>query len=354
MAKIGRNDPCHCGSGKKFKKCHGFGGGSTPVAVPSVSTFGENERLHEFYKSLNWKLSKCLEPSLQCEGKAIRAHSIQNARSLDLLVEDGHVIAVRPDFRDRQPNVIFDRVGRNNASTFTGMCAQHDAEIFRALDTKPFDPKDREQLFLLAYRSVTREFHAVMDGAAKIQSAYRTRVSMGVDRGDVPTPAGLLATQHLIRAFETYQYRAKYYDRYLVKSQFEDLEHDTFLLNAQAPTIAVSSLFSFPGISRGDELVGCALNIFPVSPDTTVVVASYAKPDAAQARVELGHILKGDDSVRRFELSRLILRRIENFVLNPAFFNKWPADKKEAVIGAFRETLMTEGDVSRDPRLLLF
>lgn len=23
--RIGRNDPCHCGSGKKFKKCHGVG-----------------------------------------------------------------------------------------------------------------------------------------------------------------------------------------------------------------------------------------------------------------------------------------------------------------------------------------
>ncbi|CAG0944456.1 Protein translocase subunit SecA [Gammaproteobacteria bacterium] len=21
--KLGRNDPCHCGSGKKYKKCHG-------------------------------------------------------------------------------------------------------------------------------------------------------------------------------------------------------------------------------------------------------------------------------------------------------------------------------------------
>ncbi len=21
--KVGRNDPCHCGSGKKFKQCHG-------------------------------------------------------------------------------------------------------------------------------------------------------------------------------------------------------------------------------------------------------------------------------------------------------------------------------------------
>ena len=24
--KIGRNDPCPCGSGKKYKKCHGRGG----------------------------------------------------------------------------------------------------------------------------------------------------------------------------------------------------------------------------------------------------------------------------------------------------------------------------------------
>jgi preprotein translocase subunit SecA len=23
IQKIGRNDPCYCGSGKKFKKCHG-------------------------------------------------------------------------------------------------------------------------------------------------------------------------------------------------------------------------------------------------------------------------------------------------------------------------------------------
>jgi preprotein translocase subunit SecA len=23
--RIGRNDPCWCGSGKKFKKCHGAG-----------------------------------------------------------------------------------------------------------------------------------------------------------------------------------------------------------------------------------------------------------------------------------------------------------------------------------------
>ena len=26
MQSVGRNDPCPCGSGKKFKKCHGAAG----------------------------------------------------------------------------------------------------------------------------------------------------------------------------------------------------------------------------------------------------------------------------------------------------------------------------------------
>lgn len=37
MSKPGRNDLCHCGSGKKFKKCHGVSavakGGSTILLV---------------------------------------------------------------------------------------------------------------------------------------------------------------------------------------------------------------------------------------------------------------------------------------------------------------------------------
>jgi preprotein translocase subunit SecA len=30
--KVGRNDPCPCGSGKKYKKCHGSEGGPPPAA----------------------------------------------------------------------------------------------------------------------------------------------------------------------------------------------------------------------------------------------------------------------------------------------------------------------------------
>jgi hypothetical protein len=45
MTKIGRNDPCPCGSGKKYKKCHG----GRVTASPSIETAWENmyRELHE-------------------------------------------------------------------------------------------------------------------------------------------------------------------------------------------------------------------------------------------------------------------------------------------------------------------
>ncbi|MFZ3351431.1 MAG: SEC-C domain-containing protein [Xanthobacteraceae bacterium] len=51
MAKIGRNEPCPCGSGLKYKKCHGSYGGS-PVeaagkAVPNLQHVAEQMRARE-------------------------------------------------------------------------------------------------------------------------------------------------------------------------------------------------------------------------------------------------------------------------------------------------------------------
>jgi preprotein translocase subunit SecA len=38
--KIGRNDPCPCGSGKKYKKCHGAGGGGAGTSGPVAAKGG--------------------------------------------------------------------------------------------------------------------------------------------------------------------------------------------------------------------------------------------------------------------------------------------------------------------------
>ncbi|HKN47698.1 MAG TPA: SEC-C metal-binding domain-containing protein, partial [Candidatus Polarisedimenticolia bacterium] len=35
-ARVGRNDPCPCGSGKKYKKCHGAEEGTGTPARPAA------------------------------------------------------------------------------------------------------------------------------------------------------------------------------------------------------------------------------------------------------------------------------------------------------------------------------
>ncbi len=39
-ARVGRNDPCPCGSGKKYKHCHGRGGATRPVILPPWGMIG--------------------------------------------------------------------------------------------------------------------------------------------------------------------------------------------------------------------------------------------------------------------------------------------------------------------------
>lgn len=43
MKNIGRNDPCPCGSGKKYKKCHGA---SNVIEISPERYNNELERLH--------------------------------------------------------------------------------------------------------------------------------------------------------------------------------------------------------------------------------------------------------------------------------------------------------------------
>lgn len=50
---------------------------------------GELKKL--FYSSINSEFNKCLERSMGCENKAIKAHSVQNSNILDLVCENDHI-----------------------------------------------------------------------------------------------------------------------------------------------------------------------------------------------------------------------------------------------------------------------
>ena len=153
MAKFGRNDPCWCGSGIKYKKCH-------------------LNREHE-QRPKGWEVGKgfreafsgreCLAPNrgtANCSKRIVRAHTVPKRGSLKKISRDGHVYAINVDtksFTDKNRiPIIIELVGINKASTFTGFCEKHDGPLFSELENKSFKATPK-QIFLLTYRASSRE-----------------------------------------------------------------------------------------------------------------------------------------------------------------------------------------------------
>lgn len=75
-----------------------------------------NDNVQTFVQARKKTYGKCLHGDLTCDGKHIDAHSIQNAKVLELIQTDGHVIM--PDFKlvNGEPKLEFAKIGRNEAS----------------------------------------------------------------------------------------------------------------------------------------------------------------------------------------------------------------------------------------------
>jgi hypothetical protein len=118
----------------------------------------------------------------------------------------------------------FKRVGKNKTTTFTGLCAQHDNDIFRPIDDDLPDLGNQSHLFLLAYRAVLREYHVVLQNALRFQSTYQKRVEVGLSPGTEPCGFGMFATAHLCNAIECYEYKRQFDQAYLA-TDWSQLQH---------------------------------------------------------------------------------------------------------------------------------
>jgi hypothetical protein len=152
--KMGRNKPCWCGSGQKFKRCHL---GREEQARPHPY-----ESAHRVQK--NFSKEFCSVPNQlkhECSKRIVRAHTVSKSSGLRAISHDGHVYKtlVTPDvlFQNKgrpEPQ----RVGINRASTFTGFCSIHDQALFSPFENHPFEAS-QEQVFLLAYRALCYEWY---------------------------------------------------------------------------------------------------------------------------------------------------------------------------------------------------
>ena len=179
QGRFGRNDPCWCGSGEKYKRCHLDRGTQTPV--PSW------EASKKFKQAFSIKT--CLVPEAwqnECSGQISRAHTVPKSGSLERIAQNGHVYSFDPspeNLRKNQGKLVPKLFGIRKASTFTGFCAHHDSAIFTPLERQKFCGTP-EQCFLLGYRALAREFYTKR-AATRLQGLHRD-----MDKGKTPAEQG--------------------------------------------------------------------------------------------------------------------------------------------------------------------
>jgi len=306
-----------------------------------------------YFRLVNTRYQRCLEPQEQCNSAPIRAHSIQNSRILDQMSDDGHVMMPRLSHDPNgTPVVEFKTIGRNQATTFTGLCSTHDAEIFRPIDTNRLDVADPEHLFLLAYRAVLKESHACLETACKFQSVYQARVEAGTSPRDRPDAAGLQAVEWLCNAYDMYLYKRKYDDAYLNKNHSR-IAHRHIQLDHVPVSIAVSALFSLDDIEWPDDVARVAMNVFPFEGKVHVVFSFLAK-EARFAEQYLQKVFSARGHYQRYLISKTVLQHCANFVVAPSYYETMSEEKKRALIDFFRHTLSRNQHDYENENLYLF
>ena len=99
------------------------------------------------------KARTCLIEGEDCTRTTIQAHSVQNSTILEQIVDTtGHVYT----FKTQPSGLALSRLGRNKATTFSGLCNHHDTQLFREIDFSNqsiptvFTPRQKTLFFLRA------------------------------------------------------------------------------------------------------------------------------------------------------------------------------------------------------------
>ncbi|MBB3946982.1 hypothetical protein GGQ73_002946 [Rhizobium skierniewicense] len=307
-----------------------------------------------FFEAINQKFNKCLCPDMGCEKPAIRAHSVQKSTALSFIEEDKHVYGLKINFAGAKPVCEFERVGRNNASTFTGFCNRHDTEIFRPIDTKLLDLENAEQLFLIAYRSLTRELHAILEGAAKLQFTHETNVKLGLVNPNDRTMSAIAPVEAMHKAWMTWRYRLDHYDTNMLKGRFGEITHSIFVISDRAAVLASSSFFPTIENPKDNKMPRIALNMIPLSGSETAVIFSYPKAQSANARKYIAPVMLKRGEERLLALSTLALDTTENFFLRPSHVDSWSAEKKNLIQESYFSTVTKGAFLKAQPEYMLF
>ncbi len=309
----------------------------------------------EFFETYAKSYSRCFGPDPKCRGKIIRAHSIPNARELEALQENGHVLTLQLRFGEEGPRAEFVPEGRNDATTFRGLCGDHDNVIFGSFDSEKINLSDERHRFLLAYRAVIREFYM------KARKAFMvTEVTKNVNRADGVRyeDAKKIFTWAFEDVWSFFPVKVEY-DRIYLRGGFSELRSQIVELGCAPPVFAASSLFgpATDAVDPKDPVASrrcLTVNVLPLDSATSVVFSWLpAHQEFADSKLSSLRSL-ADCETRRHWISREVIKNCENFVMRLSHFESFRPERRSAILSFFTENIAGPGRESDSPDLDVF
>lgn len=322
--KIGRNDPCWCGSGRKYKKCH-----INRDKLKKETVWEAEKRLKRAFGA-----EYCCCPDQQkteCSGNIVKAHTISKSSSLKKIARDGHVYAFVPSLIELhrssgkpQPRLY----GVNKASIFTGFCAHHDNALFEPLDNEEFD-YGIEQVFLAGYRALMREYfnkkaHAELAKSMKTLDRGKSHqeqvfLHQFLEAQDIGLEAGLRGSLHHKQAF----------DSILVNEQFQPDVGGYVVEFTEVLPFQCSGAF-YPEYDFSEQSVQSLLNLDETLDNLCVsvlasggksfVVLTWLRDSQRSAKAVIESMEKLEDAEVFSRLLHFCISFIENVFFEPSWW----------------------------------
>ena len=343
--RLGRNDLCWCGSGKKYKHCHW-----DRSEQPRASFWDGAKALRRRFSTKD-----CLVPlpwRSQCHGHIVRAHTVAKQGSLRLIAEKGHVFSALCDAHEMhrshgRPSPV--SIGINEASTFTGFCSRHDKSLFAPVEDQPFETTP-EQCFFLSYRSVARELYQKRAGsniAEVLREADRGKSFSAQVSIQQHVQAMNLGMQAGLRSSEAYKTA---FDALLLAKDFGGLESVVLRLGTIPPLMCSGGFFPEDDLygnplqrySVDDNPQMITLNIF-ASEGAAFIVFSWLSSHATSCRRLCDSLLTLPPKLFGEAVARLSFTYIENTFISPT----WWQERTEGERSVIRD-LMLSGTTLRE------
>lgn len=330
---------CRCGSGKKYKRC-------CKSKDEHIDREKVNIAIHQELRINNIK--ECLFPKKNgCSEKTIKAHSIQNNRILDYLSENGELIMLRPNATETDFKVQAAKIGRGNATVFTGFCREHDKAVFQPIEDKDYNLTDLQQNAIFAYRAFTKEHHAKLT---------QQQVFFKNQHINEEVRLALIGAEAALRDMDEYRDSFK---KILFQDEFNLIETKNIIFNESYEFSVSSAMHMNYDFNRSvvndlnnlkKTAVPLFITIFPTA-DKTHVLMSYFKKYAKKFDFLDEQLINVDSYTQQTRITNLLMIGCENIVFSPRLWNKISQDKQDLYLSKMLKNLRDEelpGDISKD------